>query len=200
MGKEPLSFGVFDGPFPSIEPYNFKGPLPARFAAYEGRQLYQIWHVKHIVWKKYTNAEDAWEACKKGLTKEEVAKGVAETMVDLRKFYPLFGERFEIVGHNLAIKTMVNSASSTRPLIVVNDKAIHPRFFTIFSSKLSSVFSATQEVLCAMIRSHSRGAPPAYVNAFFEAVASRWNHCAVDGLVDDSASRFDCSAHGGNDP
>jgi len=30
-GKEFVSFGVFDGPFPSIEPYAFKGPLPSHF-------------------------------------------------------------------------------------------------------------------------------------------------------------------------
>merc|ERR1711998_690383 len=35
-GQEALSFGVFDGPFPSIEPYSFKGALPARFAACAG--------------------------------------------------------------------------------------------------------------------------------------------------------------------
>jgi hypothetical protein len=28
---DPLSFGFFNGPFPSVEPYLFKGPLPERF-------------------------------------------------------------------------------------------------------------------------------------------------------------------------
>merc|ERR1711988_1581498 len=141
------------------------------------------------------NAEDAWKACKEGLAEEDVAKGIAETMVDLRKFYPKFDERFEIVGHNLAIKTMVSSGSSTRPLIVVNDKSIHPRFFTIFSSKLSSVFSATQEVVCSMIRAHASATPPVYVKSFFETVAAHWEaeHPSADG-------KFDCAAHAGLGP
>jgi len=116
-----------------------------------------------------------------------VAKGIAETMVDLRKFYPKFDERFEIVGHNLAIKTMVKSASSTRPLIVVNDPSVHPRFFTVFSSKLSSVFSATQEVLCAMIRAHASTSPPTYVDAFLKVVASEWKADRQDQLYDNTA-------------
>eukprot|EP00316_Scyphosphaera_apsteinii_P011859 CAMPEP_0119314900 /NCGR_PEP_ID=MMETSP1333-20130426/34087_1 /TAXON_ID=418940 /ORGANISM="Scyphosphaera apsteinii, Strain RCC1455" /LENGTH=439 /DNA_ID=CAMNT_0007320101 /DNA_START=404 /DNA_END=1723 /DNA_ORIENTATION=- len=194
-GQEPLSFGVFDGPFPSIEPYNFLGPLPARFAAYEGRQLYQIWHVKHIVWKRYDDAQEAWKALKEGLSEEDVAKGVADTMLDLRKFYPKFDDRFEVVGHNLAIKTMVSSASSTRPLIVVNDKSIHPRFFTIFSSKLSSVFSASQELLIAMIRSHASATPPAYVESFFKTVAINYKE-----QEDKGNALFDDAAHGGQNP
>jgi len=184
-GKQPFSFGVFDGPFPSIEPYLFKGDLPARFARYKGRHLYQIWHVRHIVWKSFDKAEDAWKACKQGLTEDEMEDSIKKTVADLLYFYPGFDQHFEICGVNLAIKTMAMNASDTRPLIVVNDVSVHPRLFTVVSSKLSSIFSAEKDLLLTMLRAVAEDADVSSIKRSLE-LKSFWEELiepAEDDIV-----------------
>eukprot|EP00931_Biecheleriopsis_adriatica_P072839 TRINITY_DN47230_c0_g1_i1.p1 TRINITY_DN47230_c0_g1~~TRINITY_DN47230_c0_g1_i1.p1 ORF type:complete len:494 (-),score=86.41 TRINITY_DN47230_c0_g1_i1:57-1538(-) len=151
-GVTPTSFGVFDGPFPSLEPYLFKGAYPERFAKYEGRRLFQIWHIALTAVRRFDTAAEAQAAMKKGvLTQKEADDHIASMLVDVRKFYPNFDKEYEVVGHNLALKTKATDANAHRPLVVLQLDRVHPRLFTIISAKLSSIIHASRDLLMAML-------------------------------------------------
>jgi hypothetical protein len=80
-------------------------------------------------------------------------------MTAVRKFFPKFDERYKIVAFNTSIKTMVSSSSSSRPLVVVNDVDVHPFFFTVFSAKLSTVFSCAEAAFLGMVRAVENAQP-----------------------------------------
>lgn len=145
FNKNYYSFGIFDGEYPSFEPFGYER-IPEKYMQYLDRVLFQLFHVKYTSIKKYTDIKAARDVIKKGLSSEEVQYFTNHIVKDVLKFYPGFNENFEIIDYRLAIKTKVSSLSDERPLLVSKDSSRHPRFIQIFSSKLSSIFSAEQEI------------------------------------------------------
>jgi len=80
------------------------------------------------------------------LAEGERVRRTDHVMRDVLFFYPTFLDRFEVVDHGLAIKTKVTDLSDSRPLLVLRDTSRHERLIQVFSSKLTSIFSAEREV------------------------------------------------------
>ena len=77
----------------------------------------------------------------------------------LREFFPKFDDVYEIIAFNTGLKTMVSSGSSSRPLVVVNDVDVHPFFMSVFSAKLSTVFSCAEALFLGMVKAVAQNAP-----------------------------------------
>lgn len=140
------SFGIFDGAYPSLEPYGY-AQLPERYKKYANKQIFQIFHVKHTSVNQYINIGAAREALKAGLSLQQITELKEKILSDTVKFYPTFNEEFEVIDHCLALKTKVADLSDTRPLLVLADQEKHSRFIQVFSSKLTSIFSAEKAVM-----------------------------------------------------
>ena len=151
-----ISFGIFDGPFPSLEPYDFSEDenLPHDLKKYKGQNLFQIFDVE-LSSVACTSDPDAayelmknWEEKKIANSKdyEEVIQGIWDKC---EKYYPRLGRDFELAGTWFALKTKVKDENASRPLIVLQDESVdsHGRFIQVFSSKLTSIFEAEEGVL-----------------------------------------------------
>lgn len=149
------SFGIFDGAYPSLEPYGYS-VLPEKYAAYHDRKLFQIFHVKHTSVCQYAHIENARIGQSNGLDSKQLANLTHKILSDTKFFFPRFDEEFEVIGHCLALKTKVNDLSDTRPLIVVTDEEQHPNFIQVFSSKLTSIFTAEEQVMKLIDQSHKK--------------------------------------------
>lgn len=144
-----MSFGIFDGAYPSLEPYGYE-QLPEQYRQYGDRQIFQIFHVKHTSVSQYIDIAAARAAINAGLSAYQVSELTEKILQDTRNFYPNFDNEFKVIGHGCALKTKVHDLSDTRPLMVFVDKKIHPRFIQVFSSKLTSIFSAKDLVMQLM--------------------------------------------------
>ncbi|MDE1462003.1 FAD-dependent oxidoreductase [Spartinivicinus poritis] len=143
--KKPYSFGIFDGAYPSLEPFGYND-LPDKYVRYTGTNLFQLFHVKYTSIKKYNNIHEARKAYNKPLSSSEL-KAVTKKMLDHTcYFYPKFNHEFEIIDYTLSLKTKVDDLSDNRPLIVCQDFSKHRRLIQVFSSKLTSVISAERAV------------------------------------------------------
>jgi len=140
------SFGIFDGAYPSIEPYGYD-QIPKKYRKYYDKKLFQIFHVKHTSVNQYSNIDEARGARNDGLRHEKIIDLTEKILLDVRKFYPRFDKEFEVIDHCLSLKTKVNDLSDARPLIVLEDFEKHPNFIQVFSSKLTSIFTAEEHVL-----------------------------------------------------
>ena len=136
-----FGFGIFDGDFPSLEPFGYD-LLPPEYAAYENHRLFQVYHVRHTSVKKYKDINEARKALETGLSTDHLQAITKNILEDVLHFYPTFNEDFRILGHNLSLKTKVTDLSDARPLLVLQDHSRHPRFIQVFSSKLTSIISA----------------------------------------------------------
>lgn len=139
------SFGIFDGAYPSLEPYGY-AKLPAKYGHYSDRKIFQIFHVKHTSVHQYTDIFSARTAIQEGLSDQRLSELREKILKDTKNFYPKFDDEFDVIGHSLAIKTKVHDLSDTRPLMVFADADRHPKLIQIFSSKLTSIFSAEEQV------------------------------------------------------
>ena len=154
-----VSFGIFDGPYPSLEPYDFvnENNLPDELQKYQGRNLFQIFDVELSSIARSScpiaayELMSLWEEKKQNSSKEyeQVVKDVWEKC---NKYFPRLGGDFELAGTWFALKTKVEDENASRPLIVVRDETIDKagRFVQVFSSKLTSIFDAEEAVLDIM--------------------------------------------------
>jgi hypothetical protein len=140
------SFGIFDGAYPSLEPYGH-AQLPLQYKKYINRKIFQLFHVKHTSVAQYINIAAAREAINTGLSKHQLHELTEKILTDTKNFYPAFNDEFEVIDHCLALKTKVVDLSDTRPLMVLFDYEKHPRLIQVFSSKLTSIFSAEKSVM-----------------------------------------------------
>lgn len=145
--KNFCSFGIFDGDYPSLEPFGYEVvPKKYRQLGYERHQLFQIFHVKHTSIERFKDIEAARHAMTVGLTNKEINDLTEKIINDVLKFYPAFNEQFNIIDFDLALKTKVTNLSDCRPLIVMQDFARHKRLIQVFSSKLTTIFSAEKQL------------------------------------------------------
>ena len=151
-----LSFGIFDGPFPSLEPYDFSNSenLPDELKTFEGRNLFQIFDVELSSVACSSNPIVAYDLMKIWEQKKqngsmEYEKVVQDIWNKCELYFPRLGIDFELAGTWFALKTKVVDANASRPLIVVPDTSVDEknRFLQIFSSKLTSIFKAEELVL-----------------------------------------------------
>lgn len=150
-----VSFGIFDGPFPSLEPYDFAGKLPQELEKFEGQNLFQIFDVKlssigccldpHVAYALMAD----WEK-----KKQEGSKDYNDVVTSIwdkcESFFPRLKTDFELAGTWFALKTKVQDESASRPLVVLSDESVdgkEGRFIQVFSSKLTSIFDAEEGVL-----------------------------------------------------
>ena len=156
-GRMPaLSFGIFDGPFPSLEPYDFSSRenLPAELKKFADQNLFQIFDVELSSIARSCDAETAyklmasWEE-KKRVRSEEYEEAVQGIWAKCQHYFPRLGEDFELAGTWFALKTKVEDKSASRPVVVLSDDGVdrQGRFIQVFSSKLTSIFGAEEEVL-----------------------------------------------------
>ena len=156
-GRMPaISFGIFDGPFPSLEPYDFSSHenLPTELKKFETQNLFQIFDVELSSIATSCDAGTAyalmasWEEKKRKRSKdyEEAVQAVWDKC---HHYYPRLGEDFEFAGSWFALKTKVEDMNASRPVIVHPDEDVDHkgRFIQVFSSKLTSIFKAEEEVL-----------------------------------------------------
>jgi len=156
-GRMPaISFGIFDGPFPSLEPYDFSSNenLPAELKKFENQNLFQIFDVELSSIATSCDAGTAyalmasWEEKKRRRSKdyEEAVQAVWDKC---HHYYPRLGEDFELAGSWFALKTKVEDMNASRPVVVHPDEDIDRkgRFIQVFSSKLTSIFKAEEKVL-----------------------------------------------------
>ena len=150
-----VSFGIFDGPFPSLEPYDFAEDLSsAGLEDYKGRNLFQIFDVELSSIARSCDPSEAymlmaaWEGKKKHGCKD-YQKVVQDIWDKCNKFYPRLKSDFELAGTWFALKTKVEDENASRPLIVLPDESVDEegRFIQVFSSKLTSIFEAEEAVL-----------------------------------------------------
>lgn len=139
------SFGVFDGAYPSLEPFGYN-VVPEEYSQYQDNQMFQLFHVEHTSVQQLSNIEQARAAQKKGLSKIDLENLTEKILADTRYFYPNFDQHFDVVGHYLSLKTKVDDLSDCRPLLVKSDPSKHKRFIQVFSSKLTSIFGAEEGV------------------------------------------------------
>lgn len=154
-----VSFGIFDGPFPSLEPYDFANNtnLPAELKKFEEQNLFQIFDVELSSVGRCCHPDAAyglmasWEGKKREGSKE-YHDAVQRIWDKCEEFYPRLGEDFELAGTWFALKTKVEDESASRPLIVERDESVdrEGRFVQVFSSKLTSIFKAEEDVLALM--------------------------------------------------
>lgn len=130
---------------PSLEPFGYDNP-PAQFLSYRNRKLLQVFHVKHTSLKKYTDINQARKALETGLSASELSTATNQVLEETLHFYPSLLDEFKVIDHKLALKTKVNDLSDWRPLIVLRNLSRHKRLIQVFSSKLTSIFSADREV------------------------------------------------------
>lgn len=150
-----VSFGIFDGPFPSLEPYDFAEDLSSTgLEEYKGQNLFQIFDVQlSSIACSCDPSEaymlmEAWEEKKKNGCKD-YQKVVQDIWDKCNKFFPRLESDFELAGTWFALKTKVEDENASRPLIVLPDNTIDKegRFIQVFSSKLTSIFEAEEDVL-----------------------------------------------------
>ena len=161
LGEAPaaLSFGIFDGPFPSLEPYDFEDAsnLPTELQPFGEQNLFQIFDVQLSSIGQRCDPTEAyefmadWEA-KKRENSEEYQKVVQDIWNKCELYFPRLGVDFELAGTWFALKTKVEDENASRPVIVVPDESVdrHGRFVQVFSSKLTSIFKAEEGVLDLM--------------------------------------------------
>lgn len=155
-GNPVVSFGIFDGPFPSLEPYDFsdKKNLPPEIQKYKDQNLFQIFDVKLSSVARVCDAHaaykmmESWEE-KKRTGSNDYKELVRDIWIKCEKYFPRLGTDFELVGTWFALKTKVEDENAARPLIVLPDETVdrRGRFIQVFSSKLTSIFEAEEEVL-----------------------------------------------------
>ncbi len=143
--KRFYSFGIFDGAYPSLEPFGY-GSTPEEYRGYKDSQLFQIFHVNYTSIRQYTDIYSARDAFNTKLSSDEINRYSQRIIDDVLKFYPSFHDDFEIIDYKLALKTKVRDLSDSRPLIVVADNKLNNRFIHVFSSKLTSIFRAEDQV------------------------------------------------------
>lgn len=151
-----VSFGIFDGPFPSLEPYDFAAEdlSSAGLEEYRGRNLFQIFDVELSSIARSCDPSEAymlmasWEEKKKHGCKD-YQKVVQDIWDKCNKFFPRLESDFELAGTWFALKTKVEDHNASRPLIVLPDNTVDDegRFIQVFSSKLTSIFEAEEAVL-----------------------------------------------------
>lgn len=151
-----VSFGIFDGPFPSLEPYDFASDnnLSGELQKYKGHKLFQIFDVELSSIARSSDPSEAhilmaaWEGKKKNGC-QEYEQVVKDIWDKCKEFFPRLGTDFELAGTWFALKTKVEDENASRPLIVVSDKTVDEegRFVQVFSSKLTSIFEAEEAVL-----------------------------------------------------
>lgn len=141
-----ISFGIFDGAYPSLEPFGYE-KIPKKYQQYHDRKIFQIFHVAHTSIKQCPTIGEARKVLHKGLSDLELSEVSRKIINDVLFFYPEFLGKFKVIGHNLSIKTKVKNLDSSRPLLVLQDFSYHRRFVQVFSSKLTSIFSAEREVI-----------------------------------------------------
>lgn len=139
------SFAIFDGKYPSLEPFGYSS-LPERYSGYCDRRLLQVFHVKHTSLGKYTDIDKARRALEAGLSTSELSTATNRLLNDTMHFYPSLLDEFKVIDHNLVLKTKVTDLSDLRPLLVLRDLSRHRRLIQVFSSKLTSIISAEREV------------------------------------------------------
>lgn len=137
-----VSFGIFDRPYPSLEPYDFvsENNLPDGLQKYQGRNLFQIFDVELSSIARSSCPSEAyklmslWEEMKQNSSKEyeQVVKDIWEKC---NKYFPRLGKDFELAGTWFALKTKVEDENASRPLIVVRDETIDEagRFVQVLS-------------------------------------------------------------------
>ena len=151
-----ISFGIFDGPYPSLEPYDFfsKTNLPDELQEYKGQNLFQIFNVELSSIARVSdtstayNLMSAWEEKKQNCCKE-YEQIVQDIWDKCNKYFPRLGKDFELAGTWFALKIKEEDENASRPLIVVRDESVDEggRFVQVFSSKLTSIFDAEEAVL-----------------------------------------------------
>jgi len=151
-----VSFGIFDGPFPSLEPYDFADDdlSSVGLEEYKGRNLFQIFDVELSSIARSCDPSEAymlmaaWEEKKKHAC-EDYQQIVQAIWDKCNKFFPRLESDFELVGTWFALKTKVEDENASRPLIVLPDNTVDEggRFIQVFSSKLTSIFEAEEAVL-----------------------------------------------------
>ena len=156
LNQPALSFGIFDGPFPSLEPYDFsdRKNLPDELKQYSDLNLLQIFDVKLSSIGSCCDPEEAYKMMKNWETKkqegsEDYQKIVQDIWDKCELFFPRLGVDFQLAGTWFALKTKVEDENASRPIIVVPDESVdnQGRFIQVFSSKLTSIFKAEEEVL-----------------------------------------------------
>ena len=155
-GSIALSFGIFDGPFPSLEPYDFADNknLPDELKEFSQQNLFQIFDVKLSSIGRRCDPNEAYELMesweqKKREGSREYHQIVQEIWDKCELYFPRLGVDFELAGTWFALKTKVEDENASRPLIVVPDESVdrQGRFIQVFSSKLTSIFKAEEDVL-----------------------------------------------------
>lgn len=151
-----VSFGIFDDPFPSLEPCVFaaKDLSSAGPEEHRGHNLFPIFDVEL---SSVACSCDPSEACmlmaaweeKKKLGCEDCQKVVKDIWDKCNKLLPRLKSDFEFAGTWFALKTKVEDQNASRPLIALPDNTVDKegRFIQVFPSKLISVFKAEEALL-----------------------------------------------------
>lgn len=140
------SFGIFDGPFPSLEPYGYKD-IPEKYKKYQNKKIFQVFHVKHTIVAKSKNIEEIRQLKNGGLKKQHEKDVTQNILNEIISFFPKFLEEFDVIGNCLELRYRADNLCDDRPLIAEVDESIHPRFIQVVSSKLTSIFSAEDKVI-----------------------------------------------------
>ena len=169
-GLPAMSFGIFDGPYPSMEPYDFadEDNLSNELKRFKGQNLFQIFDVKlsslgrvpenavkeSDAEQRDKDVEKAYEMMaeweiKKKEGHPEYKEAVERILNKCKRYFPRLEKDFAFAGSRFSLRAKVEDANASRPLIVTADKEVDKkgRFIQVFSSKLSSIFEAEEEVL-----------------------------------------------------
>ncbi|WP_018690714.1 FAD-dependent oxidoreductase [Algicola sagamiensis] len=140
-----LSFGIFDGQYPSLEPFGY-ALAPEKYVAHEGKQIFQLFHVEHTSAAQFQCIHQARSALTNGLSQETQENLTEKMLSHTCHFYPDFRHQFDVIGTQLSLKTKIRDLSDSRPLLVYQEHAYHSRLIQVFSSKLTSIMSAEKQV------------------------------------------------------
>lgn len=155
-------FSIYDGPLPGMTPFNIENIDDSIFSKYKGRNLYTATGGRLGASSIIFDSEDAWAMREAGNfnAQKRYADGsnysvnecegdadAKKVLTEIQKYFPSLLDRFDVVFKFWWIKSLIPSSSSARPVIVRSNRGIHENFINVFSSKISTVFSAEQQLL-----------------------------------------------------
>ncbi|KAK3274932.1 hypothetical protein CYMTET_16915 [Cymbomonas tetramitiformis] len=140
------AFEILDGPFPGLEPYEFKNPEVTKYSSL-GR-LYQVTNAKSAMIGCYTSFDEACSALAlyddttAGMSDRSVTEQTDAIIKEIEYFHTNFRQEFEVVDTWTSLNVNITDESDACPVVVCRDFNYHPRLFQIFSPKVSSIFLA----------------------------------------------------------
>ncbi|EDV22759.1 uncharacterized protein TRIADDRAFT_58655 [Trichoplax adhaerens] len=139
--ERPFSFSIFDGEFPSIDPFEFY----FRPHGSSSKQFYIMSHVKLTPIKKYSTYSEARQH-QSSLSKEEIVGLKDDFEKAFQDYFPDFYRYFSYEGYALSIKSKPNiqkkSEADFRGVITRQEgNIIH-----VFSGKIDTIFQAKCDV------------------------------------------------------